>query len=145
MNKLKELRNNRGITLRDLSAEVGIVNSTLSEIENGKRPMGPTHARRLAKFFNVSEDYIMGGDSVKVSAKVARYDFKRRKWQFDDLLKDSLDEMFDSIVQASVSGTLDDMTRLTIAAIDDILHHKFTKENLQKILDLINELKGDWK
>ena len=59
-NRLKALRESNGLTLRKLEEYTGITNSTLSAIENGNRRMNIRVATNLAKYFNVSIDYLVG-------------------------------------------------------------------------------------
>lgn len=59
-NRLKALRESNGLTLRKLEEYTGITNSTLSAIENGNRRMNIRVAIKLAKYFNVSIDYLVG-------------------------------------------------------------------------------------
>ena len=58
--RLKALRESNGLTLRKLEEFTGITNSTLSAIENGNRRMNIRVATKLAKYFNVSIDYLVG-------------------------------------------------------------------------------------
>lgn len=85
MNNLKKIRSQRGISLRSLSAEVGIAFSTLSEMENGIRPMAPKHAKLLAPFFRVSEEYVIGDDLLKINTPstptIKSYNFASDRWE----------------------------------------------------------------
>lgn len=60
MNRLKEMRTLKKLTLRELEEATGITNSTLSAIENGKRNMNIRVATTLADFFGVSVDFMLG-------------------------------------------------------------------------------------
>lgn len=70
MNNLAKLRKARRLTFTDLSIATGIVRSTLSEIENGKRRMTDKHARILADFFGCEVDYVLGADSIRGSEAI---------------------------------------------------------------------------
>lgn len=48
---LKGCRSRDGMTQKDLAKELGIRQSHISEMENGKRPIGKVMAKRLAKVF----------------------------------------------------------------------------------------------
>ena len=50
---LSTYRENSGLTLDQLSEKAAIPKSNLSEMENGKRPIGPKIARKLATAFGV--------------------------------------------------------------------------------------------
>ena len=60
MNKLRELRRSRNLSITELSDETGIARSTLSAIEHGNRKININHAQILAPFFNVSVDFLLG-------------------------------------------------------------------------------------
>lgn len=59
MQKLKELRIERGIQQKDLAAVLGIGANTLSQYENGKREPDNETLVRLADYFGVSVDYLL--------------------------------------------------------------------------------------
>jgi SOS regulatory protein LexA len=58
--KLRELRQARGVTLRDLASEIGIHYSSLSNIENGKAQCGENTVRRLADALDADADLLLG-------------------------------------------------------------------------------------
>ncbi len=60
MNRLKQLRLEKNLTMRELADKVGINYSTFSTLEREKRPFTLDHLQRLSKFFDVSFDYILG-------------------------------------------------------------------------------------
>ena len=60
MNRIKQLRKDKNMTLVELGKQVGLPKGTLSRYENGTRePKEPTW-QALANFFNVSVDYLKG-------------------------------------------------------------------------------------
>ena len=62
MNRIKELRKSKKITQKELASHLGIADSTLSYWEQGKYEPDINALRQLSKFFNVSIDYIIGGE-----------------------------------------------------------------------------------
>ncbi len=59
-NRIKELRIERGLNQRELAAEIKVSQPTVAAWEKGdKEPLG-TRIYRLAKFFGVSADYLLG-------------------------------------------------------------------------------------
>lgn len=63
MNRLKRLRKKKKLTLMNLSKELGLPGSTLSQYENGKRQISIEKAKKLAEYFGVSVGYLLGLDT----------------------------------------------------------------------------------
>lgn len=63
MNRLKQLRKKKRLTLMNLSKELGFPGSTLSQYENGKRQISIEKAKKLAEYFGVSVGYLLGLDT----------------------------------------------------------------------------------
>ena len=63
MEKLRKLRKEKGISLKELGATIGVAESTMSLYENGKRQPDYETLLKFAKYFNVSVDYFIG-DSI---------------------------------------------------------------------------------
>lgn len=64
MNKIKELRKEKNLTISELSQALGIPKTTLNNYENGKRiPRDQETWQRIANYFNVSVAYLMGLDN----------------------------------------------------------------------------------
>lgn len=64
-NRIKQLRKENGLTLKELSREVGIPASTISQYENERRKIPESAVKILSTFFEVPEDYILGAWSKK--------------------------------------------------------------------------------
>ena len=62
MNRLKELREEFGLTVRKLEEFVGINYMTLNNYENESRTINPTALKQLSNFFDVTNDYTLGID-----------------------------------------------------------------------------------
>ena len=60
LNRLKQLRLEKRLTMRELADKVGINYVTFSYLENEKRPFNLDHLTRLSQFFDCSFDYILG-------------------------------------------------------------------------------------
>lgn len=59
-NRIKELRNKKHLTLKELGEQVGMPNNTLSQYETGKREPKLEMWQKLADYFNVSVPYLQG-------------------------------------------------------------------------------------
>ena len=64
-NKLKELRNEKKLTLDTLSSEIGISKMNLSRYERGENSPKPETWKKLAEYFGVSQSYLMGIEPKK--------------------------------------------------------------------------------
>lgn len=58
-NRVKELRNEKGIRQQDLAGALNLSQQTISRIENGHNSLPADILIDLAKYFRVSVDYIL--------------------------------------------------------------------------------------
>lgn len=61
-NHLRELRLQRGWTMKEVGKNVGLTEAAVSQIERGLRKLNQESARNLAALYGVSADYILGID-----------------------------------------------------------------------------------
>lgn len=105
---LKELRQQKGCKHKEMSEALGVSISQLSDYENGRKKLGMAMAIKLADFYNVTLDYIIGrevkqtidnrSDIEKLAAEnkfsVDDEDFlKQNQEQLVKLLKDKQSEL----------------------------------------------------
>ena len=69
-NRLKELRQKKNLTLKKLGKHVGMLDSTLSQYENGKREPGQEVWQKLAYYFGTSVSYIRGDLDTEYLEKI---------------------------------------------------------------------------
>jgi transcriptional regulator with XRE-family HTH domain len=72
-NRIKQLRLERGLSLKELAQEIGITDSHLSRVETGKRGLHSPKLVELARFFNVPVGEIMSQGNSSVVPDVAPY------------------------------------------------------------------------
>ncbi len=58
--KIKDLRIERGLNQRKLAAEIKVSQPTIAAWENAENEPKATYIFRLARFFGVSADYLLG-------------------------------------------------------------------------------------
>ncbi len=58
--RLRDIREDRDITQRELAAQLHIQQSTYSQYENGQRGLPVEILKQLALIFHTSTDYILG-------------------------------------------------------------------------------------
>ncbi len=64
---LKRLIDSRGLTIKDLAADMGITTSTLTRYIHGYRTPELSYIIMLSRFFNVSIDWLVGEADDKSS------------------------------------------------------------------------------
>lgn len=62
MNRLKELRKDRGLTQSQLAEKIGVSKITVLRWENNERQIKPDKAQLLADYFGVDVPYLLGYD-----------------------------------------------------------------------------------
>lgn len=63
MNRLRYLRNQRGESLSKIATYLNVTVQTISNYEIGKRDMSPDTLVKLAEYFGVTTDYLLGKDN----------------------------------------------------------------------------------
>ncbi len=66
MNRLKELRRERHLTQREVAQYLGVTASAFSYYEAGKRDLSVPFVIKLAEYFSVTTDYLLGGVERKI-------------------------------------------------------------------------------
>lgn len=79
MNRLKFLREEKGLLQSDIAKFLGISTSAVGFYENGKRDMSPETIIKLAEYFNVTTDYLLCKTDVRNPGK-----------QIDDILNEAM-------------------------------------------------------
>lgn len=64
MNRIKELRKEKGLKQTELAAILNVTQGALSSWETGRYDIGNDDLKKLADFFSVSADYILGRDDI---------------------------------------------------------------------------------
>ncbi len=77
--RFKELRKSAGFTQDELANKLGIVKSTVSMYETGKRQPDFEKLEEIADLFNVNMDYLLGRSDVKSALKTKSSSQKNNK------------------------------------------------------------------
>ncbi|MDF9482603.1 helix-turn-helix transcriptional regulator [Bacillus cereus] len=83
-NKLHSLRKERKLRQEDMAKHLGIARTTYAMYEQGNREPDYTTLQKLADFFNVSVDYLLGRTDEKVNSDVFLKDPELNLW-FKDI------------------------------------------------------------
>ena len=83
--RIKELRKKRGLMQQRLASELGITQQMLSKYEGDVTVIKVDVLKKIAKYFNVTTDYLLGVSDVK------------RDLQRQMIMNETLDEYYDLV------------------------------------------------
>jgi len=96
--RLRQLRKERGLSLRELSEHLDLSFSTLGYYEREERQPDLDTLDKIASFFDVRHDYLLGHSDIKTFDEyVLNNDFDFIKEQFQELDKENRKYITDSI------------------------------------------------
>ena len=79
MNRIKQLRNEKDIKQDVLAKLLGLEVAGISKLETGRVPLKDEYIVKLAEYFNVSTDYLLGKTDIRNPGK-----------QIDDILNEAM-------------------------------------------------------
>lgn len=91
MNRLKQLRESRGLTQKEVADVICKAPSNYANYETGRRDMGTDTLLILADFFGVTTDYILGRD------REAELEAKANEKQLDELLVAEIQQLMSKV------------------------------------------------
>ncbi|WP_270627871.1 helix-turn-helix domain-containing protein [Limosilactobacillus mucosae] len=69
--RIKELRKSKKMSQSELGKFIGVSQTTVTAWENGRAEPSSSYVAKLATFFNVSTDYLLGRDPKEDALKTA--------------------------------------------------------------------------
>ena len=60
--RVREIRKVKGLTMRQFGEKIGVVGSTISDIENGRRSLNRQNLLAICREFRVNEDWLRTGE-----------------------------------------------------------------------------------
>lgn len=69
--RIKELRKSKKMSQSELGKFIGVSQTTVTAWENGRAEPSSSYVAKLATFFNVSTDYLLGRDRKEDDLKTA--------------------------------------------------------------------------
>lgn len=138
MNRLKELRKQKGLTLVELGKEVNLANNTLSRYERGIREPNISMLIKLADYFNVTVDYLIGREDeeeLKVEKGWHYYTINNLKlsepmWVCDEESEDDYVQVLSDYELKMLEECL--ILGETLAEQLDYLHEKYFKHEISE-------------
>lgn len=111
MNRLKELREGRGMKQSELGKLLNVQDAAISKYESGKVPLTGDTLLQLSKIFDVPIDYILGNEKYSIDYSNYQMDTFEFGGNFKDRLRNILDER---------GITENDLAKITGFHIDDV-------------------------
>lgn len=122
MNRLRELRRERGLSLRDVEKATGIDNSNISKMEKNERGLNEQNLKIFADFFQVSTDYILGRTDKRPEAI-------KPKELFKSPYKDN--QVFKDIIKIIDNLTIDEL-HMVLGVLKAVLSEEMINEIVDK-------------
>lgn len=129
MNRLRELREERGYSLRELGEKLGMNASVLGNYERGDRQPKIEVWEKIANFFDVTPAFIMGLSSIKEKSNF----FAVNRAELTDQNKEVLDE-----INELVEVLLNENNGWAAIQVQEVF------KNLNTIISWSNVLDGDY-
>ena len=101
MNRIKQLREKKGITQEKLGQLIGVQSSAISKYEKGIVPLTDDTIRDLCKIFDVSSDYLICNDT-ELSNEILEIEVLKKALQkvgFMENDEDMTDEELDKVMK----------------------------------------------
>lgn len=126
--RLKELRTEKGILQRELADHLKVSRVTITQYETGNRSPDDEIKKKIAEYFNVSLDYLMGISDIRnpYKQKELKEEFKREYKALDEFRQIMIDRGFDY-----ESKTYEELAEIIAKhiKIQDLLNDNDTKSN----------------
>ena len=133
MNRLKELRKQKGLTQQGLADEISVSKITVLRWENEERQIKPEKAQQLADYFGVSVGYLLGYEEAKTLENILKDAEEYLEMTEDDLLSDNY--------SSRIKIALSEMTDIPVLKNEIIYNLDFLSyDNLKAICQIVNEL-----
>ncbi len=126
MNRIKFLREEKGVYQKDLAKLLGVTTPVINYYENEKRALSTKSASILADYFGVSLDYLMGNSNFRtVKEELNDYFIKKNDVIVQNAMNDCLNK-----------GRLSHLTKDEINSIIQIFHKDYVLgENKKNTLE----------
>lgn len=133
MNRLKELRQEKKLSQKELAENIGVHYRTLQNWENGESQIKPEKAQQLADYFGVSVGYLLGYEEAKTLENILKDAEEYLEMTEDDLLSDNY--------SSRIKIALSEMSDIPVLKNEIIYNLDFLSyDNLKAICQIINEL-----
>ncbi len=104
MKRLRELRERKGYTLEQVATKLGLRNQYVSNYELGKRSPDYETLKKLADFYNVTTDYILGNSDIENPYNTPNVKIEKNK---NELNFSELDNVYLSYAKEAQENKID--------------------------------------
>ena len=133
MNRLKELRQEKKLSQKELAENIGVHYRTLQNWENGESQIKPEKAQQLADYFGASVGGLLGYEEAKTLENILKDAEEYLEMTEDDLLSDNY--------SSRIKIALSEMSDIPVLKNEIIYNLDFLSyDNLKAICQIINEL-----
>ncbi|MCR1897208.1 helix-turn-helix transcriptional regulator [Ligilactobacillus murinus] len=141
-NRIRELRNEQNLTLKELGEKVGLAPNTISQYETGDREPKLKTWIKLADFFDVPVSYLQGLDDSRDVNQISFFKIS----SYDDALekclskkeRDELSDIENKIIKVYISRKMDFNTRDELKYDLEKIIEKYIDKTDVKSTDLEN-------
>lgn len=130
MNIVRELRKKRGIQQKELAIEIGVSNATVSDWEHGRKNPSGERLRKLADFFGVTPDAVLGNQPNLFIPENPRISGKSETDQILERILTQLDQMPKTTEARIVSYGMDKLPQEQREQILGVVRAMFPKTNV---------------
>lgn len=110
MNRIKQLREERGMTQPELGKVLNVQGAAMSKYENEKIPLTTETIKTLAEFFGVSTDYLLGKTDDKEGQEQSEPEYTTRiERQLLDVYRKYEDNGFSAELEAEIRSFFPEM------------------------------------
>lgn len=99
--RIKELRKSKKMSQSELGKFIGVSQTTVTAWENGRAEPSSSYVTKLATFFNVSTDYLLGRDPKEDDEKPLTRNQKLIAYSIDPDISDEERQAIIEMVQAA--------------------------------------------
>jgi len=128
--RLRTIRKQRKLTQRELASKLNMSQSTIALYETGDRKPDPDTINKIADFFDVSTDYLLGrsDDTVDIYAEFRRIRESIPKWG-ENAGQIALEETKKLLIKLIERGELTPVKAKPIIAFLDAMIEEFENED----------------
>lgn len=101
LERIKNLRESKGLSQREIADELGIGRTTYLNFEKGKTKLYSKNLTSLARYFDVSEEYLLFGEAINSDLLHDVEDFENKRLALINEYEDRLNTLNEKLSEAN--------------------------------------------